>query len=162
MGPRVDGVLTASHVVGGVIEPHDLVKIHAVLLDAEAAEFFGSETVLVPVVLSSEHTAEEMVSEVRVEVLHWRVRYYKKVVGLQSYSGRGIVAVVLQPLKDVGRETLRVGNLITSLRRRGGSSSVSAKESVPPRRSVEKVGTSSLDGGSGRVAGRLAWGSAVA
>ena len=120
MGPRVDGVLTASHVVGGVIEPHDLVKIHAALLDAEAAEFFGSETVLVPVVLLSEHAPEKVVSEVRVEVLRWRVRYYKKAVGLQSYSGRGIVAVVLQPLKDVGRETLRVGNLITSLRRRGG------------------------------------------
>ena len=119
MRPRVDGVLTASHVVGGVIEPHDLVKIHAVLLDAEAAEFFGSETVLVPVVLSSEHTAEEMVSEVRVEVLQWLwVRYHSKDRD-KSHSRRGIVAVVLQPLEDVGRETLRVGYLITRFRRRG-------------------------------------------
>ena len=79
MGPRVDGVLTASHVVGGVIEPHDLVKIHAVLLDAEAAEFFGSETILVPVVLPSEHAPKKVVSEVGVEVLQWLwVRYHSK------------------------------------------------------------------------------------
>ena len=69
MGPRVDRVLTTPHVVGGVVESHDLVQVHAVLLDGEAAQLSRRETVLVPIVLLPEHAPEKVVSEVGVEVL---------------------------------------------------------------------------------------------
>ena len=37
VGPRVDRVLSATHVVCRVVDPQNLVEVQAVLLDAEAA-----------------------------------------------------------------------------------------------------------------------------
>ena len=69
--------------------------------------------------------------------------------------------VVLQPLEDVGQETLRVRYLIMHLRCYGWELLGVCEGKCPSTSFQQKVGMSSPDGSSGGVAGRLAWGLAV-